>query len=481
MAEVVVKTNIPMKSSNKLVHFVIGIAILLGFFFIIPQPNGLKPAAMYTFGIMITTVYWWLTETLPIPITAMMVPVMLHLTGVLSIDKTIAQTFGDSFVPFLIGVLALSVAFSKSGLGKRVTYLLLSFSGTKTNRVVGIYFLVSFIISMFITDVAVVAMMLPITVGLLQSVDAKPGESNLGKGLMMAIMFGSTLGGISTPSGVASNVITMSFITKSAKVGITFLQWTAIATPIFLVVGLIAWWLILKLFPPEMKELPFGREGIKDELGKMGSWTTEEISTLVVFLLAVILWLTGQWNKLPIAFVSLAILGLLAIPKFGVFKTWGDVEKHLEWGALLLVVGGFALGVAATQSGLASWVAQKALSPMAALPHFLQPLAVTLLVAVDSLGFSSFTAAASVNVPFIIAYAQQNGLPVLSLAMAAGFASSTHFILVTESPSFVLPYAFGYFSFKDLFKIGVIMTLISAVAISVGLVLAGMPAGMPLH
>lgn len=480
MAEVVMKPTISPKNPNgKLIYVALGIGILF-FFFLLPVPAGMKPAALYTFGIMITTVFWWLTETLPIPVTAMMVPVMLHFMGVLTIDKTVAQAFGDSFVPFLIGVLALSVAFNRSGLGKRVTYLLLAVSGTAVNRVIGIYLFVSFVISMFITDVAVVAMMLPITIGLLESIGAKPGESNLGRGLMMAIMFGSTLGGICTPSGVASNVITMSFIAKNAKLGITFLEWTAIATPIFLIVALIAWWLILKIFPPEMKELPYGKELIKKELSVMGDWRVEEISTLVVFLLAVVLWLTGTWNKLPIALVSLLIVGLLAIPKYGAIKSWGEFEKNIEWGALLLVVGGFSLGVAASQSGLASWVALKALAPMATLPVALQPFAVTLLVAVDSLGFSSFTAAASVNVPFIIAYAQQNGLPVLSLALAAGFASSTHFILVTESPSFVLPYAYGYFSFKDLFKIGLILTIISAVLIAVGLLIFGMPVGIPL-
>lgn len=467
------------KSNRQVAYLIIGIAIL-GLFFVLPVPSGMKREALFTLGVMITTVFWWLTETLPIPVTAMMVPVMLHLMGVITLDKTVTAAFGDSFVPFLIGVLALSVAFSNSGLGKRVTYILLSLSGTKVNRVIGIYFLVSFVISMFITDVAVVAMMLPITVGLLKSVDAKPGQSNLGRGLMMAIMFGSTLGGICTPSGVASNIVTMSFIAKNAKVGIGFLEWTMIATPIFVIVSLIAWWLILKIFPPEMKELPYGKEMIKEELNKMGVWSVEEISTLIVFLLAIVLWLTGTWNQLPIALVSLVTLGFLCMPKYGAIKNFGQLQKDLEWGAILLVIGGFSLGVAATQSGLATWVAQKALQPMATLPMFLQPIATTFLVAIDSLGFSSFTAAASVNVPFIIAYAQQNGFPVLSLALAAGFASSTHFILVTESPSFVLPYAYGYFSFKDLFKIGVILTFISAVAIAVGLLVAGMPAGIPL-
>ncbi len=464
---------------RKWVSLAIGFAILLGSLFV-PPPSGMKPEGVRTLAIMITTVLWWITEALPIPITAMMIPLEVHGLGIASLTDTIQAGFGDTLIPFLVGVLGLSVAFQVSGLGKRITYLLLNLSGTNVARVVGVYLLVSFVISMFITDVAVVAMMIPLVLGLLTTVNAQPGGSNLGRAMMMAIMFGSTLGGVSTPAGVSSNIITMGFINKNAKLDISFLDWTVIATPIFLVIALVVWWLILRIFPPEMKQLPYGRERVREELRTMGPWRTGEITALVVFLAAVVLWLTSDLTKIPIAFVSLLILGGLSLPGIGVFRSWREMERGIEWGAVLLVVGGFILGIAATRSGLASWVAQNALKPMAAVPFQLQPLAVTLLVAIDSLGFSSFGAAASVNVPFIIAYAQQNGLPVMALALAAGFAASTHFILVTESPSLVLPYAYGYFSFKDLAKIGVLVTVLSAVLISIGLVLAGMPAGRPL-
>jgi len=463
----------------KWVYIAIGLAILI-VSLVVPAPSGMKPAAVRTLAIMITTVLWWVTEALPIPVTAMMIPLEVHALGIASLTSTIQTGFGDTLIPFLVGVLGLSVAFQASGLGKRITYLLLSLSGTNVARVIGVYLLVSFVVSMFITDVAVVAMMIPLVLGLLNTVNAQPGRSNLGRAMMMAIMFGSTLGGVSTPAGVSSNIIAMGFITKNAKLAISFLDWTIIATPIFLIVALITWWLILKFFPPEMKDLPYGRETIRQELRAMGPWNIKEVDALVVFLVAVVLWLTSDMTKIPIAFVSLLILGGLTLPSVGVFRGWRELEKGIEWGAVLLVVGGFILGVAATESGLATWVAQNALKPMAALPLQLQPLAVVLLVAIDSLGFSSFGAAASVNVPFIIAYAQQNALPVLALALAAGFAASTHFILVTESPSFVLPYAYGYFSFKDLAKIGVIVTIVSAIAVSIGLVVAGIPAGRPL-
>ncbi len=467
------------RANIKWAYIVIGLIVLVASLFI-PGPSGMKPEAVRTLAIMITTVLWWITEALPIPITALMIPLEVHALGVSSLTDTIQAGFGDTLIPFLVGVLGLSVAFQVSGLGKRVTYLLLSLSGTSVARVVGVYLLVSFVVSMFITDVAVVAMMIPLVLGLLTTVNARPGASNLGRAMMMAIMFGSTLGGVSTPAGVSSNIITMGFINKNARLAVSFLDWTIIATPVFLAIALVTWWLILKFFPPEMKKLPYGRDTIRQELRAMGSWTTAELTTLAVFLVAVVLWLTSDLTKIPIAFVSLLILGGLTLPRIGVFRSWRDMEKGIEWGAVLLVVGGFILGIAATKSGLASWVAQNALHPMAAIPYALQPLATTLLVAIDSLGFSSFGAAASVNVPFIIAYAQQNHLPVLALAMAAGFAASTHFILVTESPSFVLPYAYGYFSFKDLARIGIVVTIISAILIAVGMVIAGMPAGQPI-
>lgn len=461
--------------NRKFGYFIAGVAVLGLVVYCLPVPHGMSPAAFRTLGIAVITTFWWVTETLPIPVTALMVPVFLHITGVMSIEKAMVRSFGDTTIPFFIGVLTLSVAFSKSGLCKRLTYSLLAVFGTKSKSVLAVFLVIGFLFTKFMTDVAVVAMMLPFTVSLLQSIDVKPGESNFGRAMMMAVIFGSTLGGACTPSGVTANIITMSFLQKNAQIDISYLQWSAIATPIFAVAAIIAYFLILKIFPPEIKELPYGKEQIKRELEEMGSWTRQDMAVLVVFLIAIALWMTGSWTKLPMALVSLAMIGFLTMPEFGVFTSWKEISKNIEWGALMLVVGGLALGEAAMQSGLAQWIVLAALQPMAAIPAALQPMAITLLVAVDSLGFSSFAATAAVNVPLIIAYAQAYNFPVASLAMSAGFAASTHFILVTESPSFVLPYAYGYFSFMDLFKIGAIMTLVCVVLVGTGFLVFGMP------
>ncbi len=462
------------RASYKLAYLVVGLLILVGSTFL-PPSAGMKPEAMRAMAVMVTTVLWWITETLPIPITALMVPVMVHALRIIPLGEALRESFGNPLIPFMVGVLGLAVALSASGLGKRISYYMLAVIGTNTAMVVGGYLWISFVISMFIDDIAVVAMMLPLVLGLLKTVDAKPGSSNFGRALMMAIIFGAVLGGICTPAGVSSNVITLAFLNRNANMHVSFLYWTVIATPICMVITAITWWLILRIFPPEIKHLPYGRDVLQRESKALGRWTVKERTTTVVFLAAIILWLTSDLTKLPIAFISLLILGGITLPRVGVFDNWRDLNRGLEWGGVMLVVGGFIVGTAASKSGLASWAVLRVLHPMALLPGFLQPLAVTLLIAVDSLGFSSFGTTASVNVPFIIAYAQQHGLPVLGLAMTAGFASSIHFILVTQTPSLVLPFAYGYFSFKDLVKIGILVTLVAAVVIDIGMVLAGTP------
>ncbi|MCL6599561.1 MAG: anion permease [Alicyclobacillus macrosporangiidus] len=499
----------------------VGLAALL-VFTLTPAPSGLKPEAWHTLGIFSCTVIWWVSEALPIPVTAALIFLLLALTGVMPLKSSIESGFGSPLVVFLLGALTLSVAFQTSGLSKRITRSILRLTGMRAWAVVGAFFWISFVISMFITDVAVVAMMLPPAIALLTSSRLEAGRSNIGKALMMAIMFGATEGGACTPAGVSANVATSGLLEKAAHIHIGFLHWVSLATPIYVVLGFVTWWLILRMFRPELASIvpdssvgagrmagtggpgdvsgrePGGRRvaapagvvaggGVIDRGGTGqgdgpgleggGRWTRAEVSTAIVFGITVILWLFGgpvlNWDENTVALLS---FGLLFLPGLGVFANWKNAEVRIEWGAILLIVAGVTLGAAAVQTGLTGWVAKNALAPLAVFPLHVQPFLMNLLVAIDSIPLSNLGASASINVPFVIAYAQNFHFPVLSLALSAGFSAASHYILVTESPSFVLPYAYGYFSFKDFAKIGVVVTLLGGVLISTGMALYGFPA-----
>lgn len=458
---------------GKWLHLLQGFAIL-GVALAVPPPAGLSPSAFKTIAVMAATVLWWATEALPVPVTALTIPVLVHGMGIMPFADAIRNGLGSTLVPFIIGVLGLSAAFSASGLGKRMTYRLLTLTGTDAKTVVGVFLWLSFAVSMFMDDLAVVAMFLPLALGLLKAIDARPLQSNFAKALLMAIVFGSTLGGIATPAGVSANIVTTAFLAKNADIHVGFLYWTAVGTPIAALINGVAHWLIVKLFPAEMEHLPFGREALRAEVRRLGPWKTSEITTLAVGLAAVGLWLASDLTQIPIALVSLLILFAICLPQVGVFRTWRDLSQHIEWGAVLLLASGFILGSAASQSGLAAWMVNAVLYRMAVLPAWMQPGAVVLLTAADSLGFASFGTTASVNVPFIIAYAQHNGFPVAIMGLATAFASSLHFILVTQSPSLALPYSSGYFRIKDLAKLGILVTVVGAMIVTAGLEVASL-------
>lgn len=315
--------------TKKLMWLALGIVVLIASFYAKPVA-GLTAASIRSLGVTFATVLWWITEALPIPVTGILVFPLMHIMGVVPFNKLVAQTFGDTFVPFMIGCLALSVAFTKSGLGRRITYIILSYSGTKVNRILDAFFWIPFVISAFITDLAVVALMYPIALSLAKAAKAEQGNSNFGLCLMFAITFGGVIGGLCTPSGVPSNIITISFLEKNAHLTMGFLEWTIIATPIAIMLGLCSQWLTKKMYKPEFDVLPFGPEVIAKELSDMGAWTNQEKTTLVVFITAVSLWLTGDLTKLPIAVVSLVIIALMTIPGFSAVKGWRDIESELE-------------------------------------------------------------------------------------------------------------------------------------------------------
>lgn len=467
-----VSTEPTLEPQKSLLRHAVWITVGLssvGIFVLTDPPSGLSQEAWRTLGILLCTVIWWVTEVLPIPVTGMLSFLFFDLTGVISLAEAVESGFGSDMIIFLLGVMALSAAFQVSGLSTRVTRSMLQLSGTRPWAIVGVFFWTSFVISMFITDVAVVAMMLPPAVALLNSANFTPGKSNFGRALMMAIMFGATQGGACTPAGVSANVATHSILRETASIHLSFLDWTLMVTPIFVVLGFASWWLILRIFPPEVTEIELNLDSTEQFANLDKKWGRGEISTAVIFGLAIVLWLAGSASGIDMKLVALLAFVLLFLPGLGVFSKWRVAERDIEWGAILLIVTGVMIGTVAADTGLASWFAENALAPFALFPAFLQPFVINLLVAIDSIPLANLGASASINVPFAISYAETFGFSTLSLGMAAGMSAASHYILVTQSPSFVLPYAYGFFSFKDFAKIGIVVTLLGGLLISVGM------------
>jgi sodium-dependent dicarboxylate transporter 2/3/5 len=466
----------------------LGAAALLMAICVLPAPPPLHgaesliplpPKGQACLGIMALAVTLWVSEALPFAVTSLLVVLLIPTLGIADFRTVVRAGFGDPVVPFFIGVLLLSAGFTRSGLGTRLVALLLTAVGTRTDRVLLGFLTVGALISMWITDMAVAAMLLPLGVGLLRDADLQPRQSNVGRALMIACAFGPLIGGIATPAGTAANLVAIAQLKQLTGVEVSFLQWMAYGTPASLLMIPLAWRILLWLFPPELHRLPISDAQIRDRLRNLGPMTRAEQTTLAVFVSVIACWLLGPLLAtasrgrvtLPVEGVALAGGVALFAPGLRVFS-WKDAEREIDWGGVMLIAAGLSLGLAVFEGGAARWLAWVLLGHITTIPDLLKPGVIVLAVAGLHLMFSSNTVTASIITPILVALANDLHLPPWTIVAPAAFTSSLAFILVSEGPTTIIPYSSGYFSIKDMAKAGVFMTMAASacVALSIAIV-----------
>ena len=157
--------------------------------------------------------------------------------------------------------------------------------------------------------------------------------------------------------------------------------------------------------------------------------------------------------------------------------TWKEAQQNMDWGGVMLIVAGLSLGLMVFDTGAARWLAQLLLGNLTLIPVLLRPFVIVLAVSLLHLLFSSNTVTGALIMPILLALAIDLGLDPWTIAAPAAFTSSLAFILVTESPTNVLPYSAGYFSIRDMARVGIWMTLAAAVCVTVSITLVGLFTG----
>lgn len=467
---------------RKIVFLFAAVALMLLIYFL-PSPAPLQREGQMIeltahgkacMAILAFAVTLWVTETLPFAVTALFVVLLIPVFQIADFKTVVRTGFGDPIITFFIGVLVLSAAFTKSGLGTRLACQILLKVGTRTDRVILGFLFVGTLLSMWITDMAVAAMLYPLGVTLLRDAKLKPLESNFGRALMISCAFGPLIGGIATPAGTGANPIAIRYLKELAGVDISFLKWMIVGLPAALLMVPFGWWILIKIFPMEIEKLPIEASEIEANLRALGPLKSIEIKTLVVFGLTICLWLitpvldslTGGAVNPPIEGVALLGGISLFLPKIGVMS-WKEAEREVDWGGILLIVAGLSLGLMVYQTGAARWLAWLLLGQLGLVHPAVQPLIIVIAVAFLHLMFSSNTVTSTIIIPILIALAHDLKLDAWTIVAPAAFTSSLAFILVTEGPTTVIPYASGYFTIKDMAKAGIWMTLAAACCVTV--------------
>lgn len=456
------------------------------------HPEELARSMQIVLALLSLMVVWWITEAVPLPATALLPAALLpflHLTGIQGksvvelTTRNVLVNYASPVIYLFLGGFLLAAAMQKWKLDRRLTLWLLT-RGTIANSagsvLLGMMGVTAFL-SMWISNTATTAMMLPLGLGILSLVDLKPGQSRYGTALMLGIAWAASIGGVGTiigtpPNGIAVGILNTTFANDPTYTRITFLDWMKFGVPYVLIFIPIAWFVVLKMNPPEINAIPGGKERLLREQGELGPLERGEKGTIAVFLLAVLLWVTNPfWDSLlpasfarQLAWIDEYSIGLVMgtllffFPvnfREGVFLLdWRDT-KMVDWGTLLLFGGGIALSDAMFKTGLASWIATSFVGWLGSPSTIVMVIAIVLLV--DFLTeITSNTAVTSMIVPIIISIAIRTGEDPVTLAVAAALAASMAFMLPVATPPNALVFATGYVSIKDMIRSGFILDLV---------------------
>ena len=395
----------------------------------------------------------WLTEALPLPVTALLIPVGLATVGVF--EPTDAyDSFGSSVLFLVLGGYALAVAVEANGVDRWLARKILGLAGTQTIGLLIAFMLTSAVLSMLISNTATTALLLPVVLGILSRQNSD--DTNLSRLLMLGVAYGASIGGVATLTGSAPNAI------AAGLLDIDFLKWLSYGLPVsvsMLAVAIpILWW----TYRPKQKTITISL-GDNIPLDKGGK------RALIVVGITLSLWLFGPllggFLQLPPALFSSASVASIAVALLMLTHSvsWKALEKGIHWGVLLLLGGGLSLGRGLTESGAADWLAGMLSSGVGDLPMF------TLLLVLVSIGvfateLISNTAVTAKLAPILMGVALQLGMATDSLVVPVAIATSMAFMLPVATPPNALVHASGLVAQRDMMRVGLRLNL-AAIAV----------------
>jgi sodium-dependent dicarboxylate transporter 2/3/5 len=452
---------------------------------VFPMPE-LPPEAHRLAAVLAAVVVLWVTEALPLPVTALLgasACVVLQVAPA----KEVFAPFADPLMFLFIGAFILARAIFLHGLDRRVAYAVLSLPwvGARPSRILLAFGAVTALISAWISNTATTAMMFGIGLSILAALRAPGAEVAIDPryptALMLITSFAASIGGLATPVGTPPNLIGLGFIRSQVGVDIAFFRWMLIGVPVVVVLFLFLYAFLRAVAPAGVRELPAGAELIRRERERLGPWTAGQRSVALAFGITIALWVapgvvavvggegSGLYQdltrRLPEGVAALLGAALLFVlpGKDGPAITWKEATQ-IDWGVVLLYGGGFALGVLSFQTGLAEAMGRGLTGLLPVEGRFGLLVASVLFAAILS-ETTSNTASANMVVPVVISIARASGMDPLEPALGATLAASLGFMLPVSTPCNAIVYGSGYIPLGRMIRWGLALDLAGVVVI----------------
>jgi len=447
--------------------------------------NGIGYSPSFVAGLAAWMAFWWMTETVPLELTALLPMVLIPFSGVYERDAMgeACAPYADKNVFFFLGGFGIGMAIERTELHRRGALLLLRVAGRNAVWVIGAFMLATAMISMWVNNTATTMLMLPLAMSAI-TIQTNP---KFAPPLLIGIAFSSSIGGMATLVGTAPNIFFTSFLEKQGK-SIDFLSWMYVAGPVSLILLLGAWvWLTWFLFPVKHLEVAIP-DSWEKEFKENPRLNRDQWVTLAIFGSAAATWMLREplksfarsmsWDlvestlkRMEDPWVAMtALVLLLLVPFSKPILAWRDMEK-VPWGVLMLLGGGLSLAKAIEASGLDTLIASVAGNFSGLSTWLALTLIVALVIGISEL--ASNLATATALIPILSEAGPAMGIDQTSLLTAVVLASSCGFMLPVATPPNTLVYAQRRFAAKDMIKSGAIVNILAIIVIPIAVIQLG--------
>jgi sodium-dependent dicarboxylate transporter 2/3/5 len=454
---------------------------------VLPAPAGLGHEGWRTAAVAVLMAVWWMTEALPIPATALLPLALFPALGVLSAPDASAP-YANELIFLFMGGFLIAVTMEKWGLHKRIALRIMSMVGTSPNRLVLGFMLATAFLSMWISNTATAAMMLPIALAvgeMFRPQDADDGVYQFGVALMLGVAYAASLGGVATLIGTPPNAVLAGAASEMLGRQIGFMEWMGVGLPVSLFMIPIAWLLLTRILYPPGDLHGDAASILEAERASLGPPTRGEKLTGAVFALTALAWvlraekhfggvtIPGLQTFMPdirdstIAMTAAVVLFLLPTGpvRKGSFCLDWKTARRIPWGVLVLFGGGLSLAVAMDRSGLAGWIGG-VVSSLSSVPIWVVVAAVaTLIVFLTEL--TSNVATTSMAMPIMAGAAAGLGVEPELLMTTAALAASMAFMLPVATPPNAIVFSSGYLTIPQMSRAGILLNLTAIVVITI--------------
>ncbi len=437
---------------------------------VLPTPSGLPPPAQRAGALLVIALILWVTEAIPIAITALLALALQPILGLASLGAAFTSFMTPVFF-FVLVMFVIAQAMTNSGLDRRFASWLLARADGSTRRTLTLLMAGTAAVSTIVSDVPCAAVFMVVALGLFEKMRLVPGRSQFARGVMIGIPIASLIGGVGTPAGSSVNVLGLNFLEQYGKVRVPFVYWMAIGLPMVILLVPFAARVVLWCYPPEQRRI----EGIDfgAELRALGPLTARELRLIVVMSVMLALWIASSWIP-QIDVVIVAVLGavVMFLPGMELFTSWKEAERGTAWDTLLMIGSVTSVGAVSASSGLAKWLVDAVLGGLGAFPTAAVLAAISGFIVVIHLLVPVNPAIVASMTPPIVLLATATGHNPALYGLPVIFSASCAFLLPLDAVTLVT-YGKGFYRMFDLFLPGAIISVAWVVLLTALLLLLG--------